>query len=45
VIAGAISGPAKQPKNEAVSDRCLKIDTKSGISVTFAFEGLAFLER
>jgi hypothetical protein len=32
VIAGAVSGPSKQPKNEAESDRWLKSDTKSGIS-------------
>jgi hypothetical protein len=32
VIAGAVSGSAKQPENEAVSDRWLKTDTKCGIS-------------
>ena len=32
VIAGAVSGSANQPKNDAESDRCLKRDTKSGTS-------------
>lgn len=34
VIAGTVSGPAKQPKNEAESDRWLKSGAKSGISAT-----------
>jgi hypothetical protein len=32
VIAGAVSGPPKQAKNDAESDRWLKSDTKSGTS-------------
>jgi hypothetical protein len=45
VIAGAVSGPEKQPKNEAESDRWLKTVTKSGISNSGAFEGGSGLEK